>query len=140
MGIDRSDVRFVVHAEPPDSLDAYVQEAGRAGRDGLPADARLHVDGRTIARTFRELDGDGGAEARIRRSRFQALLGYLETASCRRKVLLGFFGEAHPGGCGACDNCLQPPGTWDGRSAAQRVLQAVRETGQRFGAGRAGRR
>jgi ATP-dependent DNA helicase RecQ len=133
MGIDRSDVRFVVHAEPPDSLDAYVQETGRAGRDGLPASARLHVDGRTLARTIRELDGKAGPEARIQQNRFRAFLGFLEAPGCRRQVLLGFFGQAHPGGCGACDNCLEPPATWDARDAARAVLAAVAATGQRFG-------
>jgi ATP-dependent DNA helicase RecQ len=133
MGIDRSDVRFVVHAEPPDSIDAYVQETGRAGRDGLPSDARLHIDGRTIARTIRELDGDEGPESRVKRARFSAFLGYLEAHGCRRQILLGFFGERHAGGCGSCDNCLSPPVTWDGREAARAVLEAVRQTGQRFG-------
>ncbi|MHB1260298.1 MAG: RecQ family ATP-dependent DNA helicase [Thermoplasmatota archaeon] len=133
MGIDRSDVRFVVHAEPPDSIDAYVQETGRAGRDGLPADARLYVDGRTIARTIRELDDDTGPEARIKQARFRAFLGFLEAHGCRRQVLLGFFGEAHPGGCGTCDNCLDPPQTWDARETARAILEAVRATGQRFG-------
>lgn len=134
MGIDRSDVRFVVHAEPPDGIDAYMQETGRAGRDGLPASARLYVDERTLVRTSKFIAKEEGPKARVKRSRFTAFLGYLEAATCRRQVLLGFFGESHPGDCGACDNCLDPPGTWDAKAAARAVIATVRATGSRFGA------
>lgn len=136
MGIDRPDVRFVVHAEPPDSLDAYVQETGRAGRDGLPADARLYVDQATITRTLGFLDHESDKQqAAVKRSRFSAFLGYLEATGCRRQVLLGYFGESYTAKCGRCDNCVDPPETWDARLVVPLVLRAVQATGSRFGSG-----
>jgi ATP-dependent DNA helicase RecQ len=135
MGIDRSDVRFVIHADPPDSADAYVQEAGRAGRDGLPSHVRLYADGQSIAQTLRRLDAEAGPQVAVKRSRFSAFLGYMETVGCRRTALLGAFGETHPGHCGNCDNCLDPPNSWNGREAAALLLATVRATGSRFGSG-----
>lgn len=133
MGVDRPDVRFVVHAEPPDSIDAYMQETGRAGRDGLSANVRLYIDRRTLARTTMELESREGDLVNVKRGRFQAFLGYLETHACRRQFLLSFFGETHPGQCQACDNCLAPPSTLDAREAVRAILDAVTTTGQRFG-------
>jgi ATP-dependent DNA helicase RecQ len=137
MGIDKPDVRFVAHLDLPKTLEAYYQETGRAGRDGLPADAWMVYGLRDIAR-IRQLgiDTDTPADHQIRsHQRLEALLAFCETADCRRPALLAHFDESHPGGCGRCDNCLAPPRRWDATDAARRFLSCVYRTGQRFGAG-----
>ena len=136
MGIDKPDVRFVAHLDLPKSIEGYYQETGRAGRDGDPADAWLAygLGDAVLLRRMIE-DGDAGEERkRLERRKLDALLGYCESTACRRQQLLAYFGESHPGQCGNCDNCLQPPGTWDGTVAAQKALSCVYRTGQRFGA------
>jgi ATP-dependent DNA helicase RecQ len=136
MGIDKPDVRFVAHLDLPKSLEAYYQETGRAGRDGLPADAWLCY-GLADAVRIRQLveRSDAPAERkRIEQQKLSTLLGYCESAECRRAILLRYFGESHPGGCGNCDTCLEPVATWDGTVAAQKALSNVYRTGQRFGA------
>ena len=136
MGIDKPDVRFVAHLDLPKSIEGYYQETGRAGRDGDPADAWLAYglgDAVLLRRMIEE--GEAGEERkRLERRKLDALLGYCESTTCRRQQLLAYFGEPHPGQCGNCDNCLQPPATWDGTVAAQKALSCVYRTGQRFGA------
>jgi ATP-dependent DNA helicase RecQ len=135
MGIDKPNVRFVAHLDAPKSLEAYYQETGRAGRDGLPADAWMTYGLQDVTALLALLEGANLDERqrRIERQRLDALLGYCETASCRRQVLLSYLGESAPGACGNCDNCLKPARVWDGLVAAQKALSAVVRTGQRFG-------
>ncbi|MCP8940690.1 DNA helicase RecQ [Alsobacter sp. SYSU M60028] len=135
MGIDKPDVRFVAHLDLPSSVEAYYQETGRAGRDGLPAEAFMTYGMADIAQRRRMIDErDVAAEIkRVEHAKLDALLGICETAACRRQALLAHFGEAHPGGCGHCDTCLSPVDTWDGTVAGQKALSAVYRTGQRYG-------
>jgi ATP-dependent DNA helicase RecQ len=134
MGIDKPDVRFVYHLDPPKSLEAYYQETGRAGRDGLPATAMMTWGVGDVAQ-LRQLiaSGESEARARVEHHKLSALLGFCETARCRRQVLLQYFGETRQEPCGNCDTCLEPARTWDGTVAAQKALSAVRRTGERFG-------
>ncbi|AKS40685.1 DNA helicase RecQ [Wenzhouxiangella marina] len=137
MGIDKPDVRFVAHLDLPKSMEAYYQETGRAGRDGLPADAWMVYSLADIVQIRQLLDQSGAGEAqkRLERERLEALLAYCEHAGCRRPALLAYFDETHPGHCGNCDNCQTPPTTWDATEAARKLLSCVYRTGQRFGAG-----
>ncbi len=135
MGIDKPDVRFVAHANIPATVEAYYQEIGRAGRDGLPAET-LMLYGMDDIRLRRLMiyDSERPEEAkRVEHQRLNALLTLCETAGCRRQALLGYFGEAcEP--CGNCDRCLHPVETIDGTTIAQKALSAALRTGQRFGA------
>ncbi|MDQ3038948.1 MAG: DNA helicase RecQ [Pseudomonadota bacterium] len=136
MGIDKPDVRFVAHLDLPKSLEGYYQETGRAGRDGEPAEAWLAygLGDAVLLRRMIE-DGDAGDERKwLERAKLDALIGYCESTACRRQTLLGYFGEAHAGACGQCDNCQQPPVTWDATEAARKALSCVYRSGQRFGA------
>ncbi len=135
MGIDKPDVRFVAHLNLPKSLEAYYQETGRAGRDGLPADAWMRYslsDAIQLRRMLDESDADE-THRRIERQKLDAMLGYCELISCRRQSLLGYFGDMLHEPCGNCDNCLEPPQSWDATTAAQKALSCVHRTGQRFG-------
>jgi ATP-dependent DNA helicase RecQ len=135
MGIDKPDVRFVAHFDPPKSLEAYYQETGRAGRDGLPATAVM-LYGLSDFALLRRLIDSGETDdprRRVEHRKLDALAGFCETAACRRQVLLGYFGENLGAPCGNCDTCLEPVDTWDGTVAAQKALSAVWRTGQRFG-------
>ncbi len=137
MGIDKPDVRFVAHLDLPKSIEAYYQETGRAGRDGLPADAWM-VYGLQEVMTLRQLvEGSDAGESRKRLEvrKLFAMLGYCELTACRRKTLLAYFGESAPDRCGNCDNCLDEVGDWDATEASQKALSCVARTGQRFGAG-----
>jgi ATP-dependent DNA helicase RecQ len=135
MGIDKPNVRFVAHLDLPKSLEAYYQETGRAGRDGLPADAWMAYGLQDVIMLRQMLEASEAEEAhkRIERARLEAMLGYCELTTCRRQRLLDYFGEHLPEPCGNCDNCLEPPETWDATVAAQKALSCVHRTGQRFG-------
>ena len=135
MGIDKSDVRFVLHTDLPGSLEAYYQEIGRAGRDGEPAEAHMlyGLADMGMRRRFIEQEDAGDARRRREHKRLDALLGYCEAPSCRRVTLLEYFGErAEP--CGNCDACLEPTALEDGTIEAQKLLSAVYRSGQMFGA------
>jgi len=136
MGIDKPNVRFVAHLDAPKNLEAYYQETGRAGRDGLPADAWMSYGIADVMNLRRLIEASdiGEAQRRIERQKSEALIGFCETVTCRRQVLLGYFGEREHPPCGNCDNCREPVASWDGTLAAQKALSAVYRTGQRFGA------
>jgi ATP-dependent DNA helicase RecQ len=135
MGIDKPDVRFVAHMNLPKSLEAYYQETGRAGRDGLPADAWMMYGLQDVI-TLRQMQANSEsdeAHKRIEHHKLDAMLGFCELTSCRRQALLRYFDDAMDQACGNCDTCLQPPATWDASVAAQKALSCVHRTGQRFG-------
>jgi ATP-dependent DNA helicase RecQ len=140
MGIDKPDVRFVAHLDLPKSIEGYYQETGRAGRDGLPADAWMAYGLGDVVQLRRMIEQSEGSEEfrRISFAKLDALLGLCETAGCRRVRLLDYFGEyllGKPGEpCGNCDNCLEPPRTWDATEAARKALSCIYRTEQRFGA------
>ncbi|HUW26338.1 MAG TPA: RecQ family ATP-dependent DNA helicase [Gallionella sp.] len=135
MGIDKPNVRFVAHLDLPKSMEGYYQETGRAGRDGLPANTWLAYGLGDVVSMRQMIDGGDAPDERKRleRQKLDALLGYCESTACRHQAVLRYFGEAHPGNCGACDNCLAPVDTWDATEAAQMALSCVYRTGQRFG-------
>ncbi|MDD2721685.1 MAG: DNA helicase RecQ [Gallionella sp.] len=137
MGIDKPNVRFVAHLDLPKSMEGYYQETGRAGRDGLPADAWMAYGlGDVVSMRQILLSGDAPEERkRVELHKLDALLGFCESTDCRHQTILRYFGETHPGNCGECDNCLTPVATWDATRAAQMALSCVYRTGQRFGVG-----
>ncbi len=137
MGIDKPDVRFVAHLDLPRSIEGYYQETGRAGRDGLPAEAWM-IYGLSDVVTMSQMIAQSESadeRKRVERQKLETLLAYAEATDCRRQLLLGAFGETYPGPCGHCDNCVAPPKTWDATVPAQKALSAVYRTGQRFGSG-----
>ena len=135
MGIDKPNVRFVAHLDLPKSMEGYYQETGRAGRDGLPANAWMTYGVADVVSMRQLLDSSDAPEARklVERQKLDALLGFCESTQCRHQTILRYFGESHRGHCGQCDNCLEPVETWDATQAAQMALSTVYRTGQRFG-------
>jgi ATP-dependent DNA helicase RecQ len=134
MGIDKPDVRFVAHLDLPGSIEAYYQETGRAGRDGLPADTLMLYGHEDIALRSRFIEESDAPEQRKRmeRQKLDALLGLAETAGCRRQVLLSYFGD-HCEPCGNCDTCAEPPRLFDGTIATLKALSCIHRTEERFG-------
>jgi len=135
MGIDKPDVRFVAHAGIPKSIEAYYQETGRAGRDGDPSVAVMLWGADDFARARQRLSEVEPHRQQSERQRLDALAALVETAECRRAILLRHFGEDPPGNCGNCDNCLEPVGVTEVTQLAQKLLSAVYRTGQSFGLG-----
>lgn len=135
MGIDKPDVRFVAHLDLPKSLEAYYQETGRAGRDGKPSTAWMVYGLQDVIKLRQMLESSQGNDhfKRVERQKLDAMLGLCEVTSCRRQVLLRYFGDELEQPCGNCDTCLNPPDTWDGTVAVQKALSCVFRTGQRFG-------
>ena len=136
MGIDKPDVRFVAHLDLPKSIEAYYQETGRAGRDGLASEAWMVYGLQDVVRLRQMVDTSEAGEThkRSERAKLDALLGWCEVTECRRRSLLAYFGEMLGEDCGNCDTCLSPPEVFDGTEAGQKLLSAVYRTGQRFGA------
>lgn len=136
MGIDKPDVRFVAHMNIPKNIEAYYQETGRAGRDGLPANALMvyGMEDAAMQRNFIEGSNAPDIQKRIEHQKLNALLGLCEAASCRRQVILEYFGDTCEA-CGNCDTCQEAPETFDGTVAAQKALSCAYRTGQRFGVG-----
>ncbi len=135
MGIDKPNVRFVAHLNLPRSVEAYYQETGRAGRDGLPADAWMLYGLQDVItlRQMIEQSTAGDEHKRVERHKLEAMLGLCELTSCRRQALLAYFGDELPEPCGNCDTCLNPPATWDATVPAQMALSCAYRTGERFG-------
>ena len=135
MGIDKPDVRFVAHLDLPKGLEAYYQETGRAGRDGKPSTAWMVYGLQDVIKLRQMLESSQGNDhfKRVERQKLDAMLGLCEVTSCRRQVLLRYFGDELEQPCGNCDTCLNPPDTWDGTVAVQKALSCVFRTGQRFG-------
>jgi ATP-dependent DNA helicase RecQ len=135
MGIDKPDVRFVAHLDLPRSIEGYYQETGRAGRDGMAADAWMAYGLADVVQQRRFIDLSDATDEykRVSAAKLDALLGLCETAQCRRVLLLDYFGETSLP-CGNCDTCLAPPATFDATALAQKALSAIYRTGQRFGA------
>jgi ATP-dependent DNA helicase RecQ len=134
MGIDKPDVRFVVHVDLPSSIEAFYQETGRAGRDGLPSETLMLYGSEDIAQRGRFIEESDAPDLRKRmeRQKLDALLGLAETVGCRRQALLSYFGDqCEP--CGNCDTCATPPRMFDGTVATQKALSCIYRTGERFG-------
>jgi ATP-dependent DNA helicase RecQ len=137
MGIDKPNVRFVAHMDLPKSLEAYYQETGRGGRDGLPADAWMAYGLQDVLMLKQMLQNSEGDEVhkRVEQHKLDAMLALCEETRCRRQSLLGYFDEDLPNPCGHCDNCVDGVQTWDATEPARQALSAIFRTGQRYGVG-----
>ncbi|KAB0491368.1 DNA helicase RecQ [Pseudomonas psychrophila] len=137
MGIDKSNVRFVAHLDLPKSLEAYYQETGRAGRDGLPADAWMAYGLQDVVMLKQMLQNSEGDERhkRLEHHKLDAMLSLCEETRCRRQTLLAYFDEDMPQPCGHCDNCMDGVQTWDATEPARQALSTIYRTGQRYGTG-----
>ncbi|GLI40040.1 DNA helicase RecQ [Geobacter hydrogenophilus] len=136
MGIDKPNVRFVVHYDLPKNIESYYQETGRAGRDGLPAEALLLFGYGDIAVSRSLIEsGNNPEQVRIELHKLNAMVGFAEAGTCRREALLGYFGERLAEPCGNCDLCLDPPESFDATEDARKALSCVYRVGQRFGMG-----
>ena len=135
MGIDKPNVRFVAHLDLPKSMEGYYQETGRAGRDGLPANAWMAYGFGDVVSLRHMVDSGEATEERkrVERQKLNALLGFCESTGCLHQGILRYFGESHPGHCGQCDNCIDPIQTWDATEDVQKAISCVYRTGQRFG-------
>ncbi len=134
MGVDKPDIRYVCHLNLPGSMEAYYQEIGRAGRDGLPAQTLLlwGLADMRLRRQFIESDGEDEAHKRREHKRLDALLAFCDASGCRRTALLSYFDE-EADACGNCDNCIDPPQMVDGTGDARLLFTAISDTGQMFG-------
>lgn len=137
MGIDKPDVRFVAHLDLPKNMESYYQETGRAGRDGLPANAWLAYGLQDVAKLKSLMQNPDKTlqQQKLDRGKLESLLQFCESALCRRRLLLEYFGESPPESCGNCDNCLEPPALFDATEAAQMALSCIYRSGEMFGAG-----
>ncbi len=136
MGIDKPNVRFVVHYDIPKNIEGYYQETGRSGRDGLPAEALLLYGPGDIVLCRSLIEAGGNEEQkRIELHKLGAMAGFAEALTCRRRILLGYFGERLEDDCGNCDICLAPPERFDATEDARKALSCVYRVGQRFGIG-----
>ena len=135
MGIDKPDVRFVAHLDLPKTVESYYQETGRAGRDGLAANAWMIYGLQDVIKLRQMMEGSEGSleHKRAEQHRLNAMLGLCEITTCRRQALLNYFDNELPQPCGNCDTCLKPVPTWDGTEAARMALSACYRTDQRFG-------
>ena len=134
MGIDKPNVRFVVHYDLPRHMEGYYQETGRAGRDGLPAEALMLFGTQDVATARYHLEQNGNDDQRrIDSHKLNSMVGFAESLTCRRRVLLGYLGERLEADCGNCDICLDPPERYDATEAARKVLSCVYRVGQSFG-------
>ncbi|WP_428623793.1 DNA helicase RecQ [Sedimenticola sp.] len=134
MGIDKPNVRFVVHYDLPKNIESYYQETGRAGRDGLPAEALLLFGTQDMVLVRQLVEGgDNPERVRIELHKLNTMIALAESVTCRRQVLLNYFGEQIEGGCGNCDLCLDPPETFDATEDARKALSCVYRVGQAFG-------
>jgi ATP-dependent DNA helicase RecQ len=126
LGINKPNVRYVIHFEPPRTLESYYQEIGRAGRDGLPAEALFLVDDKDVSRIKKRIsEGDNAQRVNVEMQRFAAMSAFVDAQTCRRQVVLNYFAEYTQQGCGNCDICLDPPSQFDATEASQKVLSCV---------------
>jgi ATP-dependent DNA helicase RecQ len=136
MGIDKTNVRFVVHWDLPQHLEGYYQEIGRSGRDGSPAEALLLFAWEDVPRVRALIDaGENEERVAVEQHKLSAMVGFTQAVTCRRRVLLGYLGERLDEDCGNCDVCLDPPELYDATEDAQKALSCVYHLGGRFGAG-----
>lgn len=136
MGINKPNIRFVVHYDLPKTIENYYQETGRAGRDGLPAECVLYFDSADIPRVKRLISDNPNEErAKVELQRFNAMVSLADAQICRRQVLLSYFNEYENQACGNCDICLDPPKRFDGTLVGQQAMSCIYRSGQQFGVG-----